>query len=262
MLRKYLQKDFLCIFEIELSGNPRLISLGTAENNNYFLKELNISGPELLTVTEFIKDDLFWKGQFEKAYGPCFMATPNNKWLQIFMEQHLCEWLEKLKPSEYEEEVVLERLELYSPHVKTLTVHNFQPPPKGEIHHIPLNVVLQTLSELRCIDLSVNVKDAGEDFTNGCANLSDRDINALATGLELCDITEFRLGGTKLSPSMSKRLGSALEKCVNLKVLHLIDCSLSDQGVIAFLMGLSPDSLQGLEDLNLSNNFICELIGS
>lgn len=241
-----------------LAGNPRAISLGSAENNNYFLKELNISGGDLLTVTEFIKDDLFWKGRYECAYGPRCMATPNGQWLQVFMEKHVQEWLEKLKPCEYEEEVVLQRLEIYSPHVQKLTVHNFQPPPKHEIHHVPLSLVLKSLSELKSIDLSVNVKDAGEDFTHDCANLSDKDVHALATGLELCDVTEFRLAGTKLSASMAKRLGSSLEKCSHLKLLHLMDCSLSDQGVIAFLMGLSPDSLQAIEDLNLSNNFICE----
>lgn len=233
------------------------MSLESAENHNYFLKELHIES-DLLAVTEFIQDDLFWEGQYKAAYGPRFTATPPGKWLQVFMEKHLQEWLEKLKPSEYEEEGVLERLEVYAPYVVKLTIHNFQPSPKHEIHHIPLNIVLQSLNELRSIDLSVNIKDAGDDFTDACLNLSDKDVIMLAAGIELCDITEFRLGGTKLSSAMAKRLGSALEKCVNLKLLHLVNCSLSDEGVIAFLMGLSLDALQ-IEDLNLENNFICKI---
>lgn len=239
-----------------LTENPREIYLGTAENNNYFLKELT-AARDLLTVTQFIKDDLFWEGQYKAAYGPRYVATPPGKWLQTFMEKNLQEWLEKLKPCDYEEEVVLERLELYAPYVDQLTVHNFQPPPKQEIHHIPLGLVLQTLTELRCIDLSVNIKDAGDDFSEGCSNLSDKDINTLAVGLESCDILEFRLAGTKLSPTMAKRLGCSLERCRNLKLLHLPSCNLCDNGVISFLMGLSPDSLLAIEDLNLSNNFIC-----
>lgn len=239
------------------SGHPTQISLGSAENKNYFLRELTISN-DLLTVTEFIKDDLFWEGQYKAVYGPRFQRTPQGKWLQVFMEKHLQEWLEKLKPCDYEGEQVLERLELYALFVEQLTMHNFQTT-KQEIHHIPLGVFFQNLTQLKRIDLSVNIKDAGVEFSDGCSNLSDKDINTLAAGLELCDILEFKLEGTKLSPAMAKRLGSSLEKCRNLKLLHLPSCNLADHGVISFLMGLLPDALLDIEDLNLSNNFICKL---
>lgn len=177
------------------------------------------------------------------------------------MERHLKDILETMKPSEYEEEAMMEILELYSPYLETLTVHNWQPPPKYEIHHIPLDIVIKNLTELRRIDLSINFKDVGDDFGVGCSNLSDKDIDSLATGIENCyDLLEFRLAGTKLNQKMAKRLGNAIEKCTNLKLLHINDCKLMDEGVIAFLMGLSPDSMPAIEDLDLTNNFICKKI--
>lgn len=179
----------------------------------------------------------------------------------MFMERHLKDLLETMKPLDYKEESMIETLELYSPYLETLTIHNFQPPAKHEINHIPLDIVIRNLAELKRIDLTINFKEAGDDYGVGCRNLSDKDISSLATGIENCyDLLEFRLAGTKLSPRDAKRLGGAIEKCTNLRLLHIIDCKLSDEGVIAFLMGLSPDSLQAIEDLNLTNNFICKRI--
>lgn len=178
--------------------------------------------------------------------------------MQVFLEKNLQVWLEQMRPSEYEEETVIEKLELYASFVQTMVVHNFQPPPKHEIHHVPsFHIVLQCLVHLKTIDLSVNVNDAGDNFVMGCSNLSDKDIDSLASGVELCDLEEFRLMGTILNPNMAKRIGRALEKCPNLKRLHITDCSLGDNGVISFLIGLSPDALQFIEEIDLANNFIC-----
>lgn len=216
-----------------------------------------MNGNDLSSLTKFIKDDLFWEKKYRNTFGhPCLETGP-GKWLQVFMEKHLQDWLEKIKPGDNAEETLIKQLEIYSPFVHTLTMHNFQVP--ASTQHIPqFNIVLQNLAELKRIDLSVNVTDAGDDFVVGCSNLTESDIDSLATGIEFCDyLCDFRLSGTRLSGSMSKRLGRALEKCPNLKVLHLIECNLSDNGVISFLIGLSPESMQSIEDLDLSNNFIC-----
>lgn len=232
--------------------------MGNAENSNYFLKEL--IGNDLTSVTEFIKDDLFWEKKYRNSFGHPYLKTANGKWLTVFMEKHLQNWLEKMKPLDYAEETLIKQLEMYSPFVQTLKMHNFQVPKPGETQHIPrFSIVLQNLADLRRIDLSANIKDSGDEFMVGCSNLTESDIDGLATGIEFCDdLCDFRLSGTRLSGSMSKRLGRALEKCSNIKVLHLIECNLSDNGVISFLIGLSPDSMQAIEDLDLSNNFICE----
>lgn len=213
----------------------------------------------MLLVTEFIQDDMFWEKQYKTAYGPRIVTTLKGKWMQIYLEKNLQEWLEKMHPNEFDEETVRERLELYAPHIERLTIHNFQPPPKHEIHHIPLNFI-QILRRLRAIDLYVTVKDpdTNGDFSDCGTNFSDKDIEALCTGIEACDLIEFRFGGTIVRPAMAKRLGSALEKCVHLKKLHIVDCSLADEGVIAFLMGIAPDSMREIEDLSLANNCICE----
>lgn len=230
------------------------------ENKYYFLRELS-GDNDLLNLTKFIKEDLFWEKQYLVRYGPRFTSTLPGKWLQVFMERHLKDLLETMKPSEYEEESMIEALELYNPYLETLTIHNWQPPPKHEIHHIPLDIVLKNLTELKRIDLSIEFKDTGDDFGIGCCDLSDKDIDCLASGIECCyDLLEFRLSGTKLSPCLAKRLGRSIEKCTNLRMLHIVDCKLSDEGVIAFLMGLAPDSLPSIEDVDLTNNFICKLL--
>lgn len=252
-----LQEICLKCIARSFEENPRTITLESVSNRNYFLSELN-AGNDLLVVSEFVKDDLFWRSEYEKLYGPRCCATAPGKWIQVFMEMHLREWLEKLRPTEYDEEGAMERLHLYAPYVENLTMTDFLPPPKHEIHHIPLNVIVQCLGKLQTIDLSVNIKNAGDDFSDSCSNLSNKDIDALASGLGSSKILrEFKLSGTKITPQMAKRIGQSLEKCP-LRVLHIVNCSLGDQGVIAFLIGLSPESLKDIEELNLTNNFICE----
>lgn len=184
--------------------------------------------------------------------------------MNLFLERFCSETLETMKPSEYDSENVMNFMEMCSPYVENLRIEKLQPALNEEQNHydhIPFNIILSHLYELRKIDLSFNVKDIGTQFFLGCSSISQIDFKYLAEGIEKCyELREFRLSSTKLEPYMLKLLARALEKgCPFIESIQLPHCRCSDIGLMAFLDTLSHESFPNLKDIGLLNNFICKL---
>jgi hypothetical protein len=164
------------------------------EDKHQFLDILNIEFP-LAELCAHIDEDVFWKRMVRHRWYNYFpTAAKSKKWIQIFLEKHLSETLESMKPAEYDAEQMQQLAELCGKNVETLFVHQLQPATvAGAVDHIPFDVVLINLPELRKIDLTFDIKNVETNFGLGCTNLSDNDIKNLAKGLEgSYELKEFR----------------------------------------------------------------------
>lgn len=125
--------------------------------------------------------------------------------------------------------------------------------------HIPFDIILPNLNELRKLDLTYDVKSISTNFYLGCSTISQNDIKNLTAGLEKCyELRDFRLSGTKLEPYMLKLLARALEKgCPHLESIQLPHCRCGDVGLLAFLDSLNFESFPHLKEVVLTNNFLC-----
>lgn len=214
-------------------------------------------------ICAHIQSDIFWK----RAYQSKWKILPGNMdqkpWINLYLERFCSNTLEMMKPSEYDAENILNFIELCSPFVENLKIERLQPSQNEDNHdHIPFNVILPNLNELKIIDLTFSVKDIGTQFFLGCSSISQNDLKFLVAGIEKCyELREFRLSSTKLEPYMLKMLARALEKgCPYLECIHLNHCRCSDIGLMAFLDTLSHESFPHLRDVGLLNNFICKYI--
>lgn len=165
-----------------------------------------------------------------------------------------------MKPTDYDSETILGFIELCSPHVEHLKINELQPSMNDNFDHIPFDVILPNLNELRVLDLTYDVKSISTSFYLGCSTISQNDIKNLTAGLEKCyELRDFRLSGTKLEPYMLKLLARALEKgCPHLESIQLPHCRFGDAGLLAFLDSLNFESFPHLKEVVLTNNFLSQ----
>jgi hypothetical protein len=75
-----------------------------------------------------IQEDSFWKRMFLSKYKNHYTnTTKGKKWIQIFLELHLSETLQKLKPSEYRADNIKQLLEICNPFIERLKVNYLEP---------------------------------------------------------------------------------------------------------------------------------------
>ncbi|XP_059621315.1 dynein regulatory complex subunit 5 [Phlebotomus argentipes] len=242
--------------------NPVYSEVPFDVERNYLLDILSLDFP-VADLSAKIQEDVFWERFFMSRWPQCCPQTRDRPWIKVFMEKYLAEKLENLRSDDYEEERLVQLLELCAPHVENLIVNQLQPSmasveSEHNDHVVPLNIVLSNLQELRKIDLTFDLKNVGTNFFLGCANISANDIKKLSEGLAKCfELQDFRLHSSKLDAQMLKQLAVALDKgCPNLEVLSFPHCRCGDAGLVAFVEALGSDSFPNIHTLILTNNFL------
>lgn len=167
------------------------------EDKRQLLDSIDVSNPNLrLTdLCAFVKDDdAFWKRCFMSRWPNFILSTVHDKkWIQIYLEKHLAENLERMKPSEYNRDNVQQLMELCSPYVQELNVNQLQPGSNEKSDHIPFDFVLSNLAELKKIEITYDTKSVGKYYQLGCSNITDNDIRSLVYGLARCyELQEFQ----------------------------------------------------------------------
>uniref|UniRef100_A0A336MCA9 CSON014907 protein n=1 Tax=Culicoides sonorensis TaxID=179676 RepID=A0A336MCA9_CULSO len=255
-------KDLCIRILAENWNNQPIFSVVDAfpEDQRQLLDSLDVSTLKLNDlVTHIQADDGFWKRCFI-ARWPNFVLTNTNgkKWIRIFLEKHLSESLENMKPANYTTEQMQQLIDLCVPHVEELKINHLQPgTTDSHGDHIPLDYILSNLSELKIVNLTYDVKSVGKNFVLGCSNISDNDIKLLTHGLARCyELQEFHLHSSKLDSHMLQLLANSLEKHSYLRTINLLHCRCGDTGLSAFLEAISHDSFPALKNLILTNNFL------
>lgn len=248
------------------TANPVYSEVTYDVDRNYLLDILSLDIP-VADLSTKIQEDVFWERFFMSRWPQYCPQTRNRPWIKVFMEKYLAEKLENMKSDDYEEERLVQLLELCASHVENLIINQLQPTmasleSEHNDHVVPMNIVLSNLPELRKIDLTYDLKNVGTNFYLGCSNISANDIKSLSEGLAKCfELQDFRLHSSKLDAQMLKTLAVALDKgCPNLEVLSLPHCRFGDAGLLAFLEALGPDSFPNIHTLILSNNFLSKKI--
>ena len=221
---------------------------------------------ETLPLTELcahVKDDAFWKRMFKAKWPNMLNNTTNGKpWIEIFIEMYLAESLENMKPSEYNIEKMKSLIELCSPFVNCLKINHLEASTESNEptnDHIPFDVILERLNELKCLSITYDCKTVGTQFYLGCTTITDNDSNMFVRGLAHTDLREFEFHSSKLDPPMLKQIARSLDKTTSLTKISVPNCRFGDAGLLAFIRVLTHDSLPNVKDLGLSNNFICKL---
>jgi hypothetical protein len=125
--------------------------------------------------------------------------------------------------------------------------------------HIPFDIVLEHLNELKSLSVTYDCKTIGTQFYLGCTTITENDISKFVRGLAHSELYEFEFHSSKLDPPMLKSISVALDKTTCLTTISLANCRFGDAGLLAFIRVLTHDSLPNVKHIILSNNFICKM---
>ncbi|RZC32807.1 NLRC3-like [Asbolus verrucosus] len=173
-------------------------------------------------------------------------------WKGCFLETHIREYLEKLKPECYDAVEIKELSDLCGAYVKILNIRELQCS-ENSPSRIPLNAILTGLETLTELSLCFKQTYIGEKFTWDILKVTLQDIKLLSKGLEKCKLKVFRLRNSDIDDEKTIILLKSLLKHEDLQILDFSHCQISDDGAVA----LSKFSLQNtMTDLILANNEI------
>jgi hypothetical protein len=198
---------------------------------------------------------------FKAKWPNLFNNSTNGKnWIEIYVEKFLAESLENLKPSEYSVEKMKSLIELCSPFVNSLKISHLEAltDTNESEDHIPFDIVLEHLNELKSVSITFDCKTIGTQFYLGCTIITNNDINKFTRGLAHTDLEEFEFHSSKLDPPMLKLIARSLDKTNSLTRISMANCRFGDAGLMEFIRVLTHDSLPNVKHICLANNFICK----
>ncbi|XP_068904542.1 dynein regulatory complex subunit 5-like [Tenebrio molitor] len=179
--------------------------------------------------------------------------NPNQRnWKECFLEMHLRDYLEKLKPEDYDAEKIKELSDLCGIYVKILDIRELQCS-ENSPSRIPLNAIITGLENLSELSICFKQTYVGEKFTWDILKVSLHDIKLLAKGLEKCKLTTFRLRNSDVDDEKAAIILKSLLKHDELEVIDFSHCRIGDGGAVALskFCLLNP-----VTDLILANNKI------
>lgn len=225
------------------------------ENRCLLADILDVENLPLQELCNHIRDDAFWQRMFKAKWPEQFDSIVGKPWVEIYIEKFLSETLENLKPSQYNVEKMKSLIELCSPFVKCLKINQLEAALDTN-NHIPFDIVLEHLNELKVFSIAFNVRTIGTNFYLNCTSITNNDIAKFIQGLSHTDLKEFEFHSSKLDSKMLRQISRSLDKTSSLTKISLPSCRFGDDGLKAFVKGLTHDSFPHLKDIVLSNNFI------
>lgn len=254
---------FIRIYQkIFFPAYPIFSEIIVCENRCLLADILDVETLPLTELCTHVKDDAYWKRMFRSKWPSLLNNTINGKpWIEMYIEKFLAESLENMKPSEYNIEKMKSLIELCSPFVKCLKINHLEASTETNEptnDHIPFDIVLEHLNELKSLSITYDCKTIGTQFYLGCTIITDNDSTKFVQGLAHTDLREFQFHSSKVDPPMLKQIARSLEKTTSLTQISVPNCRFGDAGLLAFIRVLTHDSLPNVKHLGLSNNFICK----
>ncbi|XP_011313832.1 T-complex-associated testis-expressed protein 1 [Fopius arisanus] len=195
-----------------------------------------------------------------------------NSWRRLYCERHLTEYLESLENVESEKEECEALINLVQPYVSTLTIRSLQPSKypfkwSGDddedqctaadfpVHHIPMDVIVPKLTELRELRLNFGMIYMNEGFEWRDFEFSVEDCLNLGKGIKNAKKMEkIRITRSNLDQPRAAALLQGIVVNNNIQVLDLSHCKLEDTG--AHAIGEFLKMHRRLKELYLINNDI------
>ncbi|KAJ3654632.1 hypothetical protein Zmor_013807 [Zophobas morio] len=153
-------------------------------------------------------------------------------WKECFLEMHLREYLEKLKPEDYDAEKIKELSDLCGIYVKILELRELQSS-ENSPSRIPLNAIVTGLENLTELSICFKQTYVGEKFSWNILKITLQDIKLLAKGLEKIHLKIFRLRNSDIDDEKMIRILKSLLKHDELHTLDFSHCKISDEGGVA-----------------------------
>ncbi|KAJ8981722.1 hypothetical protein NQ317_003787 [Molorchus minor] len=153
------------IFEVLRSNNTRTLSNSCNGNNAHGKSSTRGSTTNVAKIES--RDKL-------KRNNP-----DQRNWKEFYIEMHMKEYLESLKPEQYDAEKMKELSDLCSSYIKVLKIDQLQSSEDSETR-VPLNSILTGFQNLQDLSLCFKQTYAGEQFTWDVLKTSFQDIQLLA----------------------------------------------------------------------------------
>ncbi|KAG7310536.1 hypothetical protein JYU34_003321 [Plutella xylostella] len=227
-LDSILQKDRDLLMDLYPDSIPLKFSVPLIEDEHYWKRCLNSKFPtqKELGIT-------FYKGRY----------------LSMCLQEHL----ENANPDVFVEDDALELITLVSPHIYELKLRQLRmvrqprpPPLTDEVvdrcpwsvppvhHHIPLELVLNKLHNLKELTLVFGVNNLEENYEPRLFELSIADCESLCIGLEnLQHFRALRINRSNLDCSKVKVILQRLVKKESIEELDFNHCKIGDHGMKA-----------------------------
>ncbi|XP_055850578.1 uncharacterized protein LOC129915137 [Episyrphus balteatus] len=226
-------------------------------DRNYVVDNLALNIPIKISSLH-IKDDFFWRKSYQHRWNTLPIDVENRSWISIYMEKHLQEYLENTEVCDYDQESVQTVLDICAPYINRLQIDFLQPSMGERNDHIPLDIILSSLPDLKSLRVTYCTKTIGTNFYLGCSSFSRRDITNFALGISNSyELREFWLHSVKLEPYQLAYISKSLDRgCQHLIKLAITHCAMHDDGLQQFLDGCTVESFPNLKTLDLTNNLI------
>ncbi|XP_066255161.1 dynein regulatory complex subunit 5 [Euwallacea similis] len=172
-------------------------------------------------------------------------------WKKFYCEMHVKDYLENLKPEEYNPEKIKELCDLCGPYVQILRIQQMISS-ENSPNKIPLNSVITGLPHLTELHLRFKQVYAKEEFSWNMVNTSLHDIHLLAKGLEKTRLTKLSITNSDID---CEKLIHILKPLLKHDVITLdfSRCKIGDKALIA----LSKFVLERpVRELYIANNRI------
>uniref|UniRef100_A0AAR5Q2L6 Uncharacterized protein n=1 Tax=Dendroctonus ponderosae TaxID=77166 RepID=A0AAR5Q2L6_DENPD len=154
-----------------------------------------------------------------------------NAWKKYYCEMHLRDYLESLKPENYNPVEIKQLCGLCGPYVDALEIHETicSEASNGKI---PLHALLTGLEHLKMLSLRFKQTYAKDEFSWNTVTTSYQDMSLLAKGLQNIRLQELRLTDSDIDCDKAIIILKALCKH-DLAVLDLSHCKIGDRGAVA-----------------------------
>ncbi|KAK0167824.1 hypothetical protein PV327_001683 [Microctonus hyperodae] len=280
-------------------NSPIVDELPTTIDRDVLLEILPTDLPFELVI-EKIPYEYYWSRAAKDRWEYNNPAEHGNSWRRLYCERHFSEYLETMENIEFRKEECNTLIKLVQPYIHTLIIHSLIPSKylfkwSGDddddqctvnefpVHHIPFNVILSQLPELREIrlnfgviymndgfewrDFEFSVEDClnlGRGIKNSLkmekicltrSNLDQSRVAALLQGVVINNnIQELDLSYCKLSDTGAHAIGEFLKIHKHIRAIYLINNGIGSNGVAGIVHGLLHESDTSLQFLNLRLN--------
>ncbi|KAJ8913522.1 hypothetical protein NQ315_017073 [Exocentrus adspersus] len=182
-----------------------------------------------------------------------FISKDSDKktWKQCYLEMYLKDYLENLKPENYDAKKMKELSDLCSPYVKTLRMDQMQCS-ESSPNRIPLNSVLSAFQPLKELSICFKQTYVGEQFSWNVVTTAFQDIKTMAKGLEKLRLQVLKIRNSDINCDKLITILKPLLKH-KIEVLDFYHCKISDKGTCAIAKFILEVPVK---ELNLANNRI------
>ncbi|XP_050306843.1 dynein regulatory complex subunit 5-like [Anthonomus grandis grandis] len=172
-------------------------------------------------------------------------------WKKIYCEMHVKDYLERLRPEDYNPEKIKELCDLFGPYVELLSIEEMISS-ETSANKMPLNAVTTGFPHLTELSLRFKQSYAKGDFSWSIITCSMHDVQLLAKGLERIRLKVLRITNSDIECEKTRIILKSLLKH-DLQILDFSHCKIGNRGATTLAKFFLENTLM---EAYLANNRI------